>query len=156
MQRNLTILRGAVELMIMANEVFTQNNFQTVTELKQISPSNEIKPIHQLAHIIMAEAEGESFTGKRLVADAVLNRVDSDLFPDSIESVIFQPYQFSCIKDGRYDKVADRITEECYKAARLEYYADERLDGGVLYFNSGSSSKNGVNPYREGNHWFSY
>ncbi|MBQ8640889.1 MAG: cell wall hydrolase [Clostridia bacterium] len=42
-----------------------------------------------LAKIIHAEAQGEPFTGKIAVGEVILNRVESEEFPDTIYSVIF-------------------------------------------------------------------
>ncbi|HAU86474.1 MAG TPA: hypothetical protein DCW90_13560, partial [Lachnospiraceae bacterium] len=62
-----------------------------------------------LMRIVEAEATGEDITGKMLVANVVLNRVNNSSFPDTVEGVVFQKngsvYQFSPIKDGRYYKV---------------------------------------------------
>ena len=46
-----------------------------------------------IALVTMAEAEGECEQGKRLVIDTILNRMDSEYFPDNIHDVIYQPYQ---------------------------------------------------------------
>lgn len=46
--------------------------------------------IELIALVTMAEAEGECEEGKRLVIDTILNRVDSDYFPDTIRDVIYQ------------------------------------------------------------------
>lgn len=41
----------------------------------------------ELAQLVEAEAGTQGFYGKQLVADVVLNRVDSDIFPDTIHGV---------------------------------------------------------------------
>ena len=66
----------------------------------EISMSKEDMKL--IAQMTMAEAEGESEYGKRLVIDTILNRVDSSTFPDTVYDVLYQPYQFSSIKDGRF------------------------------------------------------
>lgn len=48
-----------------------------------------------IALVTMAEAEGECEDGKRLVIDTILNRVDSEHFPDTVYDVIYQRNQFS-------------------------------------------------------------
>ena len=48
------------------------------------------KEDYLLAQIAMAEAEGEDTEGKALVMLVVLNRVEADEFPDSVENVIYQ------------------------------------------------------------------
>ena len=73
-----------------------------------------------LMRIVEAEATGEDITGKMLVANVVLNRVNNSSFPDTVEGVVFQRngsvYQFSPIKDGRYYKV--EISDETKKAVK--------------------------------------
>ena len=49
-----------------------------------------------LADLVMAEAENQNFQAQYMVACVVLNRVKSDLFPDTIHDVIYAPSQFSC------------------------------------------------------------
>jgi len=51
-----------------------------------------------LALVIHHEARGETETGKRAVAEVVLNRVASPNYPDTICGVVFEPHQFSHIK----------------------------------------------------------
>ena len=69
--------------------------------------------IDLLALLTMAEAEGESEEGKRLVIDTVLNRVDSEHFPNTIREVIYQPNQFTSMWNGRVDRcsVDDEICQ---------------------------------------------
>ena len=84
-----------------------------------------------LAKIAMAEAEGEDTKGKALVILTVLNRVQSNLFPDTIEKVIFEKNQFAPIKDGRFYRVEPN--EDCWAAlALIENGWDESQ--GALYF----------------------
>ena len=63
-----------------------------------------------LLRIVEAEAEGEDENGKLLVANVVLNRVDSPLFPDTVREVVYQQdygvYQFSPRK-GRPHRAGD-------------------------------------------------
>ena len=83
-----------------------------------------------IAQLVMAEAGNQDLTGKRYVADVILNRVDSDIFPDTVEEVIFQENQFSVIENGAFDEAGWTITEECYEAVKLEY--EERLNYDIL------------------------
>lgn len=87
--------------------------------------------IYELAKIIMCEAEGESQKCKEYVGQVVLNRVESDKFPDTIHSVIFQNKQFSPTFDGRWEKVEPN--EDCYNAAYTVINALEPLTE-ALYF----------------------
>lgn len=92
-----------------------------------------------LAKIAMAEAEGENVYAKTFVILTVLNRVHSQMFPNTIEEVIFQhsnnTYQFSPVMPGgRWWRVEPN--EECYEAVRMVQEATYDYSGGVLYFES--------------------
>ena len=71
------------------------------------------KDYNSLLRIVEAEATGEDTIGRIMVANVVLNRVRSNGFPDSIYDVIHEEangvYQFSPIKDGRYESVSITI-----------------------------------------------
>lgn len=55
--------------------------------------------------IVEAEAGSEDLNGRILVANVVLNRVKSELFPDCVTDVVYQHsngvYQFSPVKTER-------------------------------------------------------
>lgn len=61
--------------------------------------------LYCLAHIINAEAGDSNCTHQHRVAvgSVVLNRVASDIYPDTIQDVVFQSGQYSPTWDGRYD-----------------------------------------------------
>ena len=102
----------------------------------------EVQPVHTerlwtdkeaylLARLAMAEAESEDTESKALVIRTVLNRVQSDYFPDTIEEVIFQKNQFTPIHNGRWDRV--HPNDDCWAAlALVESGWDESQ--GALYF----------------------
>lgn len=88
-----------------------------------------------LLRIVEAEAGGEDYTGKLLVANVVLNRVESNKFPNTIKDVVYQKLhgraQFSPVGSGRIDTVT--ISDETKDAV------DAALSGadvseGALYF----------------------
>lgn len=99
-----------------------------------------------IAQIVYAEAGNQDLTGKRLVAACILNRVDSDLWPNTIEQVIFQPNQFTTWYRG--------ISDECYEAVDLEL--QERSDTRVIFFCSAGYSYYGSPAFRHQDHFFSY
>lgn len=106
-----------------------------------------------LALIAMAEAEGESELGKRLVIDTVLNRVDSCEFPNTIYEVIYQKNQFSSISYGRADKIKDQIDTDIYRLVDDETYIRQNYE--VLYFTADHYGQYGSPAFSEGNHYFS-
>lgn len=92
-----------------------------------------------LAKIAMAEAEGQDIKTKTLVIMSILNRVESEDFPDSISEVIFQnngkTYQYSPImQGGRWWDVEPN--DDCYKAVDLVLNVEYDYSENTLYFES--------------------
>jgi len=92
-----------------------------------------------LLKLAMAEAEGESIYCKELVIRTVINRVESEKFPNTIKKVIEQKrvsknktvYQFSVmIPNGRF--YTTEPNEECYIA--LENVLENESDFDGMYF----------------------
>ena len=115
---------------------------------KEPAISKEEKEL--LAIITMAEAEGESEKGKRLVIDTVLNRVDSKKFPNTITDVIYQRNQFTSTFNGRMDRCY--VKKDIYKLVEEEL--EKRTNSEVLYFTAGKYGEYGTRLFREGNHYF--
>lgn len=93
-----------------------------------------------LAKIAMAEAEGCNTQTKALIIMCVLNRVESNEFPDTIKEVIFQKNQFSPIDNGRWDRVEPN--EDCYEAVRIVTEAKYDYSEGATYFESCADKNN--------------
>lgn len=87
-----------------------------------------------LAAIIYCEAGIEPYDGKVAVGTVVLNRVNSQFFPNTITDVIYERNQFSPVASGRLSVVLSRglTTDSCRKAAR-EVLAGN-FTGTWLYF----------------------
>lgn len=90
------------------------------------------KEKYMLAKIAMAEAEGCKIKAKELVIHTVLSRIESDMFPNTVEEVIFQKNQFTPISDGRWNKVEPN--EECWRALENVLSSSESKD--ILFFES--------------------
>lgn len=88
-----------------------------------------------LLRIVEAEAGNEDEEGKLLVANVVLNRVDSEQFPDSVTEVVFQKeqgvWQFSPVSNGSYYRV--KISDETIHAVSRAL-TGENISQGALYF----------------------
>lgn len=101
-------------------------------ELLSCFPDEEIEILQR---IVEAEAGGEDEDGKVLVANVVLNRVESEDFPDTIREVVFQRdngvTQFSPVASGKYEKIV--VSEETKKAVDRAL-GGEDLSQGALYF----------------------
>ena len=118
----------------------TAQEFETETETVA-EPSNLIEEETQteletkyteydfelLARVIEAEAGGESDYHKLCVGTVVMNRVDSDKYPDTIEGVIYQPGQYQCVTNSHINK---EPSESSYEAA------ESILDGRRMFRSS--------------------
>ncbi|MCH5263797.1 MAG: cell wall hydrolase [Lachnospiraceae bacterium] len=93
------------------------------------------KDYEALLRIVEAEAGGEDQDGKLLVANVVLNRVNSETFPDSVVEVVMQKEQgiaqFSPTVDGRYQSV--KVSEDTREAVERALYGED-ISRGALYF----------------------
>ena len=116
-------------------------------------PAFTEEEIDLMALITMAEAEGESELGKRLVIDTILNRVDSEAgyFPDTVYEVIYQTNAFEPVWNGRMDR--------CYVMDDIRQLVIEEIENrtnyDVVYFTAGEYNPYGTPMFSEGNHYFS-
>lgn len=116
-----------------------QKSTQRVLEANTITKERNLtvtqSEYDNLLRIVEAEAGGEDIIGKMLVANVILNRVEDDKFPDSINEVIFQTdngvTQFSPISDGRFYTV--KISEETVEAVNRVLQGEDNSQG-ALYF----------------------
>lgn len=105
-----------------------------------------------LARCVEAEAANQGLLGKCLVVDVILNRVDSEAFPNTIEDVIKARNQFAVYANGRMDRVTP--TEETFEAIELELL--ERTDTQILYFNTGGFKGYYTPAFQHKDHYFGY
>ncbi len=100
--------------------------------------------LYWLSRVIHSEAQGESYTGKVAVGNVIVNRVNSELFPDTIKGVVFDKQdghtQFSPVLDGSIYNTPDT---ESVRAAE-EVLDGVRPVGNALYF---------LNPRKSTNFW---
>lgn len=121
----------------------------TVTEAEETPAYDD--EVELLALVTIAEAEGESEYGKRLVIDTVLNRVDSEHYPDTIYGVIYQPHQFTSMTNGRVDRCV--VTDEVRQLVREEMASRTNYD--VIFFRTDHYSQYGTPLFQVGCHYFS-
>lgn len=131
----------------------TTKPIETTTKSKETTKKTTIseEDIELLALVTVAEAEGESEYGKRLVIDTVLNRVDHPKFPNTIRGVIYQKNQFTSMWNGRINRCV--VTDEVRQLVREELKS--RTNKQVIFFQMGGYSKYGKPLFKEGCHYFS-
>lgn len=115
---------------------------------EEILSNNDIELI---ALVTMAEAEGECEEGKRLVIDTILNRVNSEYFPDTVYDVIYQKSQFSSMWNGRVDKCY--VQDDICELVREELKQQSNYE--VMFFTAGNYGRYGTPMFQVGNHYFS-
>ena len=92
-----------------------------------------------LAAIIECEAGGESYECQLAVGAAVINRVKSSSYPNSISGVIYQKGQFGPASSGKLvRKLSGSISSSCYSAAQ-EAMSGVDNTGGCTSFNDHGS-----------------
>ncbi|MCH5281424.1 MAG: cell wall hydrolase [Lachnospiraceae bacterium] len=88
-----------------------------------------------LLRIVEAEAGCEDENGKLLVANVVLNRVNSPRFPSTVYGVVYQANQFTPAYNGRLQYV--RVSEETKQVVERALFGED-ISQGALYFVSSS------------------
>lgn len=85
------------------------------------------KELKMMSAIIYCEAGNQSKAGKTAVGIVVMNRKKSDDFPNSIEGVLKQRYQFTPVRTGKWQKEMKKYSQgkyekgvraKCVKAAK--------------------------------------
>ena len=122
----------------------------TVETIKDAS-TEQTDDLYLLAACIEAEAGNQSVLGRRLVADVILNRVDSPMYPDTIRDVIYQPGQLTVVDNGAIDRVIP--SAETWEAIYKELA--NRIDDTILFFQAGYYGPYGKPWEQVGGHWFS-
>lgn len=92
--------------------------------------------LFNVAHLMMGEAGYTDSTERRLTASVLLNRVDSDKFPDTIGECLYQADQYTTVRDG--GPFWNEPTADCWKDAEellTQWYetGDTDLPENVLY-----------------------
>jgi len=114
--------------------VFLPDSARDIPELKTTvawGPSEHEKELNCLALNIYFEARSDSFAGKIAVSDVVLNRVESDKYPNTVCEVVYQgptglthkgevmpirhKCQFSWYCDGKTDVPHNKVAWEYAK-----------------------------------------
>ena len=98
-----------------------------------------------IGKVVQHEAGNQSDLGKRLVCDTILNRVESENFPNTVYEVINQPGQYCNPKKFPPDDMYKLVAEEIYTRTNHE----------VLWYRTKRYHKYGTPLVVEGNHYFS-
>lgn len=91
-----------------------------------------------LAAVVYCEAGNQSYEGQLAVANVVVNRVKSSLFPNTIKEVIFAPGQFMPANNGRLNAALQNgVPDSCTQAAKDALAGNNNVEG-YYFFMSGT------------------
>lgn len=137
-------------------EYYVTNEYLTTDEPAEIAKSIEEqledsqiseKDLRYMSAIIYAEAGNQCQAGQQAVGIVVMERVESDVYKDTVYDVIYEPGQFSPVANGSLTKALSlydngELPDEIIEAAKYAlrgnttvYYNDTTYDlDGYLYF----------------------
>lgn len=128
------------------NVVTATDSCQDISEITEFTYSGiSEKDKYLLAKINQCEAGNQNIKTRELVVLVILNRVNSDSFPDTIEKVIKENhngvYQFSPLyKGGSW--YCTEPTEDAYTAVENVINSTNDYSDGALYFESCKNKDN--------------
>ena len=94
-----------------------------------------------LTRLVYSEARGEPYEGQVAVAAVALNRIDSNLFPNNLRSVIFQERAFTAIDDGQFWLTPNQTAQ---KAALDAIRGWDPAQGALYYFNPDTATSSWI------------
>lgn len=94
--------------------------------------------LYILAHVICGEMQGMPDQDQLYTGSVVLNRVKGAAWPNSIHDVVFQKGQYTCTRDGNYNR---QPTERNWANARYLLENGSILPENVVYQASGKQGK---------------
>ena len=109
-----------------------------ITEYIPPKRSYTEEELYILAHVICGEAQSYSDEEQLYVGSVVLNRVNSDRYPDTIQGVVFQKNQYTCTRDGNYYRTP---TERNWANAKYLLENGSVLPANVVYQSGGKQGR---------------
>lgn len=101
-----------------------------------------------LAKVVEAESGNQSVQGRRLVVACVLNRVESDQFPNSVQEVLAQKGQFQTYR------ILDKTQPTIHDMMAVQMEINERSDREIFFFRTNRYGC-GTPLYKFEDHYFS-
>ena len=140
-----TVEMPAAEVIPQIQEQIAEIEQQKIIEAERQAEYEE----KLLAAIIFCEAGNQSYEGQVAVGAVVMNRINSEKFPDTMEEVIYQPGQFVPAMTGWLDKVRESsgYTDSAMQAAKDAIQGVNPI-GECMFFDQGGYG------YQIGAHYF--
>lgn len=129
MLKAITVLTTAV-IISTSSLLPVKGSYQEPYEIAGLSESD----FYFISSVVEAESDrSESLEGRILIAEVILNRVNSPLFPDTISGVLNQSGQFSTVVNGHSITERTDLSDEAVIQAIREIESGEAPE--VLFFN---------------------
>src|SRR5690554_1185755 len=136
--RNEERAQKQVDMILQGGELFPMyQSLEDIPDKIKKERCEQSKECFKLVEALVYEARSEPREGQIAVASVILNRVDHPNFPDTIQGVISQPYQFSYVG---FEHLQQQPSEQDWERAFIVAYdvkhgLVERLDGVYFYLN---------------------
>lgn len=146
-EENIAYLKKKLAEEIAMSKLAAQSQWRDISEVEFAEGDRYL-----LANLIFCEAGGEPYEGQIAVGAVVINRVLSEVYPDTVVGVIYQNRQFSPVASGRLALALaeNRATASCYQAADAAMAGQTNV-GKCLYFRTPIEGLTGI---RIGGHIF--
>lgn len=139
------------------SSLFSEEDFDELPEedeyMVDVSTVYSPETVDALERLVQSEAATEDFDGRVLVADVVLNRVDTGVWGNDILSVIESPGQFIPVANGAYKNAeVDHLTKD----AVISALSGNDGSKGAIYFQKSAATVWGDKEFlfRHGSHSF--
>jgi N-acetylmuramoyl-L-alanine amidase len=128
-----TVYKGllGIGLIVLGVKLLT-NSSAKAGSAENITEEYGDKDVRWLAKAVHGEARGEPFKGQVAVAAVIVNRVQSEFFPDTVYDVVFQEKQFTSVADGQIYLEANQTA---YRAAREALAGNDPSQGALYFYN---------------------
>ena len=128
-------------------EESVDESVDTVAELDTEEITLPADEYQVLLRIVQAEAGICDEDGKLLIANVILNRMESDEFPDTVSGVVYQRKQFSPVMNGTINTC--KVTEETINAVDRALNGEDISEGALYFMNRGKSASRNVRWFDE-------
>ena len=112
--------------------------------------------INLIARVVYGESRGEPYEGQVAVAAVILNRLESNQFPNSIYDIVYAPRQFSVVNDNQINL---KPNDKAYKAVKDAMAGTDPTNNALYFWNPKTAVKSKFLSSRDiqvqiGNHVF--
>jgi spore germination cell wall hydrolase CwlJ-like protein len=136
------IYPGQILLIPKTGSLLSSASSSSANSTKSSGVSYSSAELDLLARLVRSEAENQPYEAQVAVAAVVINRMKSDLFPNTISSIIYEKsygyYQFTPVENGMINNAA---TTTAKNAALAALNGSDPSKGSLYYFDDSATNK---------------